>query len=247
MRWAALALLALTLTGCETTAEKSAKLERAAKQQEQGAERRAALARRGLSITRPNRSVRVVASTLLHTGSTTAVVLRLHNSSPRAQRDVPVQITVHSSGGSTLYTNRTAGQTPPLLAAALVPAHGEAVWIDDQVQIAGAPAGVTTILGEGRPVSGSVPQLRLEGVHHIQEAGGEAGAEGSVLDPSSSAESEVVIDAVVVRGGRVVAAGRAVLPQLPADTSTPFQLFFVGDPRGGQLQVSALPSLPAGS
>ncbi len=47
MRRAALVLVALALTGCETTAEKSARLERQAKLAANGA-----LAQKGLSITR---------------------------------------------------------------------------------------------------------------------------------------------------------------------------------------------------
>ena len=50
---------------------------------------------------------------------------------------------------------------------------------------------------------------------------------------------------VARRAGRIVAAGRAVLPELPAGSRLPFQIFFVGDPHGAQLQVSA-PATTAG-
>jgi hypothetical protein len=37
-----------------------------------------------------------------------------------------------------------------------------------------------------------------------------------------------------------VAAGRAVLPEVPAQgTNVPFQIYFVGDPSGAQIQTSA--------
>jgi hypothetical protein len=40
----------------------------------------------------------------------------------------------------------------------------------------------------------------------------------------------------------VVAAGRAVLASLEAGGTTPFQIFFIGDPKGAQLQLSVPPT-----
>lgn len=244
MRWAALALLALALTGCETTAEKSARLERAAKGQEAAAKSREAAAQRALALGPPSRRVSVVAATLIHTPTATAAVLELRNSSSQAVGDVPVAITVRDARGGILYSNRTTGQTPALLSAALLPPHSETVWIDDQVQAQGVPQSVRGEVGEGRTVSGAIPSLSVEGVKQSEESETEHAAEGSVVNHSADAESEVVVDAYVRRSGRIVAAGRAVVPQLPASTSTRFQLFFVGDPRGGQLHVSVLPAVP---
>jgi hypothetical protein len=45
-----------------------------------------------------------------------------------------------------------------------------------------------------------------------------------------------------VRGGRIVAAGRAVLPEVGAGQRAPFQVFFIGSPQGAQLQASAPPT-----
>ena len=59
---------------------------------------------------------------------------------------------------------------------------------------------------------------------------------------SRISQHELVIFAVARRGGTVLAAGRAVVPELAADASARFQVFWVGDPRGGSVQVLAPPT-----
>ena len=68
----ALALAALALAGCETTAEKSAKLERAAKRQRHAAADNGAEA---LAIGHAGSHVEVVDATLVHSSEGTAAVV----------------------------------------------------------------------------------------------------------------------------------------------------------------------------
>jgi hypothetical protein len=42
-----------------------------------------------------------------------------------------------------------------------------------------------------------------------------------------------------------VAAGRAVLPELAPGASIPFQIFFVGDPRGARVELTVPPTVLA--
>jgi hypothetical protein len=65
---------------------------------------------------------------------------------------------------------------------------------------------------------------------------------GTIVNRSRSLESKVPVFAVAVRGGRIVAAGRAVAESLPPRTPTQFQIFFVGNPAGASIKVSALPT-----
>ena len=124
----ALALLlgAVSLAGCETTAEKSAKLEQAAK-------RIAPVQQQGLSITRESGIVKVVSATLVRGKEGTAAVLTLHNSSAQPIREVPIAISLRDARGTTVYTNGTPGLAKTLTSLALLPAHGDGVWIDDQI------------------------------------------------------------------------------------------------------------------
>jgi hypothetical protein len=242
MRRAALVLLALALTGCATTAEKSAKLERAAKQLQAGTAGQSALAQRGLSITHPSTRVRVLATTVLHSSEGDAVVLTLRNASTTSLRDVPIEIAVSDAHGAHLYTNNVPGLSAALVSAPLVRAHSTTVWIDDQIDAAGTPAKVSARIGEGMPVAGAaIPTLSVE-----RSQLSEGTVEGDVVNRSAVSQREVVLNALARRDGRIVAAGRALLAQVAVEgVSTHFQLFLIGDPAGARLELSASPKLSA--
>jgi hypothetical protein len=235
-------LLALTLSGCETTAEKSAQIEKTAKHVLLREER-------GLTITRKSRSVQVLAAQILHTGESTAAVITLRNTSPHAQRDVPIAITVRNAHGTALFQNNGPGLEAALTTVALLPAGGQAVWVDDQVQASGAggaPMTVSALVGEGAPAPADLPRLQVNGVHPLEDPASGPGAAGTVVNDSAVTQSELVVYALARRAGKIVAAGRAVLPEVSAHGSSNFELFFVGDPHGAQLELSAPPSTVGG-
>ena len=104
-RAAALAVGALalagSLSGCETTAEKSAQLERTA--------HRARPVEHGLTIARQSSDVRVLSATIVHGGEGSAAVVTLRNDSEHTLKDVPIAITVKDAHGSTVFQNNTPG------------------------------------------------------------------------------------------------------------------------------------------
>jgi hypothetical protein len=220
---------AIALSGCETTAEKSARLERAAKRVAQATQT-------GLKITHPSTVVKVLASQIVHGSEGTAVVLTLRNDSAKALGEVPIAISLKNASGASVYSNATPGLAKTLTSIALLGAHATTTWIDDQIQARDATSASAEV-GEGKLVGGAPPQLALR---EVQLA--EGSAEGTLANGSSVDQSELVIYAVAKRGGRVVAAGRAVLASVDAGASTPFQVFFVGDPTGAKLQLSAPPT-----
>ena len=232
---AGLFALVLALGGCESTAEKSAQLERSAKRAVLSSER-------GLVITKANPEVRVLAAQVLHSGEQSAAVITLRNLSGRALRDAPIAITVRDARGGVLFKNDAPGLEAALTTVALLPAGGRATWVDDQVQTSGTPSGVAALVGETPPAPPSIPRLRIEGVHSTEDPASGAGAAGTVANESGVTQHDLVVDVLARRGGRIVAAGRAVLPEVPAHGRTSFEVFFVGDPRGAKLQLSAPPS-----
>lgn len=242
MRQAALVLvtIALTgaLTGCETTAEKSAKLERAAESHAKPAQH----AQQGLSIEHASTDVKVLASGIVHSNEGSAVFVTLRNLSPRSLKDIPIAIAVKDPAGTTRYTNSTPGLAPTLVSASLLSPHGELTWVDDQVQSSTAAGNVGVKVGEAPTAGGTIPRLTVQGVHLSEDSTSGAGAEGTVTNHSQVEQQELAIYAVARKGTRIVAAGRAVLPQLPAGATLPFQVFFIGDPHGAQLTLSAPPS-----
>jgi hypothetical protein len=231
---AGLLLAALTLAGCESNIERSAHLAKLAHHQRRPES--------GLSITRASTVVRVVHTAALHSSEGTAVVVTVRNLSPRALREVPIAITVKDAAGNALYQNNGRGLEAALTSLSSLPAHGEATWVDDQVQASGTPASVSAVVGEAPVASGGpLPQIEAQGVHATEE-GGSAGAAGTVRNRSSITQQALVVDVLARRGATILAAGRAVLPEVAAGASVPFQAFLVGTPRGGKLEASAPPT-----
>jgi hypothetical protein len=234
VRWAVLALAALALAGCETTQEKSAQLERAARRK--GVAQNAP----GLRIASASKTVKVSAASALHTREGTAAIVTLSNSAG-AQREVPLLISVSQSGGAPV-SNSEPGLARSLTSAAYVPAHGSAVWVDDQITLSGAPGAVTAKAGEGKAASGAPPRIVL-GPHRLEtEPGGEV-LTGTVSNRSPITQHELAVYALAKRGGRTVAAGRGVVSSLAPGASSRFQIFLVGgSAAGAQLTLSAPPS-----
>ena len=228
--------------GCETTAEKSAKLEAAAKQQHREEAARREQAARLLAVTTLSRRVTVTSTAVVQSTEGDAAILTLRNHSGTSLSDVPVSITVKSAAGSILYKNDVPGTATTLVSAALIPAHSQLTWIDDQVQGAGVPASVSARIGEGAVVTGSIPEVVLEGAHQTEETPGGASSEGDVVNRSGTTQQQVVVTAVARRAGRVVAAGRAVIPEAGAHASTHFQLYLIGSPRGAHTVFAVSPS-----
>jgi hypothetical protein len=229
-----LVLPTLLFSGCETTAEKSAKLERAAKRTVLGQQK-------GLEIKHESTVLKVMSTAIVQGKEGTATVVTLRNTSAQAQREVPISLALKDASGKSVYSNGTPGLAKTLTSVALVPAHAELTWIDDQIQGASGATQAMARIGEGSPASGAQARLTIAEQQLSKEAGS-ASLEGTIHNGSATDQPELVIDAVARSKGRIVAAGRAVLSSLDAGASTPFQIFFIGDPKGAQLQLSAPPT-----
>lgn len=231
----ALSALALALTGCETTAEKSAQLEKAALRSAGHA------STLGLRITHPSTRVRILSSVLVRGSEGYAAVVTLRNSSDRALREIPIAVEARDAHGAVVYSNTTPGEAHSLVSVPFLPPHGELTWVDDQVQ-GESPVTLKVVLGEGASVSGGAPAISFAGVKLFEDPASGPGAEGMVANGSTVAQHELVVYAVARKAGRIVAAGRGILPELAGGASARFQAYFVGSPVGAALQVSAPPT-----
>jgi hypothetical protein len=218
------------LYGCQTTAEHSAELEKRAKHVK--------LASQGVSVTRENPSVRVLGSTVVHSSVGTAVVVSLRNISGHTLVNAPIEITVRDAKGGVLFQNNQPGADTALTRVSLLPVGEGTLWVDDQVQVAGVPVSASALVGQAARASGKAPQMSVSETHASGE-GEEAGATGAVTNGSKVAQAHLVVYAVARRGRRIVAAGRAVLPEVAPGASVPFQAYFVGDPSGAQIEANA--------
>jgi len=230
----ALVALALPLSGCETSAEKSAQLARIAA-------RRVIEVQTGLVITRPNRFAHVVRATVVSDSSGAAVAVTVRNDSGSTLQDVPIAVTVRAAGGRVVYQNNTPGLEPSLVSIGLLGPHAQLTWVDDQVTAAGA-ASASAQLGQAPTTASPVASPMASGAKLSDDPVNGPQVTGTLSNPEADALQTVTVYAIVVRGGVVVAAGRAIVPALPGRGSAPFDVFLVGKPTGGKLALSAVPT-----
>jgi hypothetical protein len=224
--------LAIGSTGCESTQEKSATLERRAKHER--------LALQGVSVSTQSPHVHLIATEVVHGTQGSAVIVRLRDTARTPIVGAAIAIAVRDAKGKTIYQNNAPGEDQSLTKVTLQPGV-EGVWIDDQVHTEAAPASASAKVGEGRRPSGPAPKLSVEGLH-LSGEGSEAGAEGSIKNQSANTQYNLVVFVLARKAGKVVAAGRAILPEVLPGASDTFQVYFVGDPSGATLQASAPPT-----
>lgn len=233
----ALAGVALVATGCESTQDKSAKIaaELGPVQQEEG-----------LKIEQQSKDVEVVSSTLLSDQNGSAVVVRLRNRSDEDLVGVPIAIDVLDAKGKSVYRNDIPGIEPALAAVPFIPAGGETEWVHDQVLATGKPAKVEVKVGEGgRSFSGELPAVtvsepKIEGDPYSGLLAG-----GNVENESGEDLERLLLYAVATKGGKVVAAGRGAIEPFKAKAKPqPYNIYFIGDPSGADVEIAQFPSIP---
>lgn len=236
---AALAVLACagTVSACESTADKSARI---------AAEGEKAVQASATLKIKPSADLRVARAVVVRgAGGAVAAAVQVRNRGGAAQRDVPVLIDVRDAKGGSLYKNDQVGLQPALQRLASVGARKTAWWVNDQVTTAAAPRRVTARVGAALAAKpGSVPNVGVTGLHFESDATGRY-LTGTVVNPVQRVLKDVPIFAVALKGSKVVAAGRALVPKLPAKGTKKkvvFRLFFVGDPRGARVQLTIAPN-----
>ncbi|MEX0620474.1 MAG: hypothetical protein WD181_02740 [Solirubrobacterales bacterium] len=223
------------LNGCESTQEKSAKLEA------QGSE----VAKvEKIKIGATNQSIDLVETTLLTDQYGSAVVLRLKNSSPDTQVEVPVGLVVKNGQGKALYRNDIQGLEDGLIRIPIIEGNSESWWVHDQVLVAQIPKKAEVTLGkpETRAPAGipkivaSPPVLETDPVSGVNVT-------GKVTNRSNVEQIDLLLYAVATKGGNVVAAGRGLIPKLKTDGKPEFyRIYFIGDPKNADIEVIAMPS-----
>lgn len=234
-------VLTVTVSACESTEDESARIGREAGPLAAGPA--------ALKLGAVNHGVRVSDVTLVKGSGRTAVAARFTASSSRPQLNVPVLVNVTGAAGKVLYTNETGGIEASLQRVSLLRPHQSAWWVDDQVLVSQSTTGVKVRVGTGKsPRPGAkLPQLSTRGAR-LGDQGGLSVLSGKLINGSSKAESKVPVFAVGLRGGKVVAAGRAIVTELPghAGASVPFQIFLVGNPAGAKFELTAVPAAVGG-
>jgi hypothetical protein len=225
--------LLLTLSGCESTVDAARKL---------AARGTKAFAAHGLSVTRIDRRIRILSTTIVHDANGTAAVVSLRNDGPHAMADAPITIDVLDPSGRTVFENDSPGAEYDLTHVPLL-APGETVtWVNDQVLPSGTAARVRARVGPGRDLHGAPPRIDVSSTALVDDVNSGWEVTGHVRNASRVDQLHLVLFAIARRGERVVSAGRAILARLAAGKSAIFHAYLLGNPRGARISVSAPPS-----
>jgi hypothetical protein len=230
---AMLATAPLVLAACESTQDKSARLEK---------EGGGALREKGVVVTRQNPDVKVVSTGAVQDENGTAVVVRVRNTGRRALAQVPITVDVRDRGRRTLFRNDEPGLEPTLVRAPLLLPGKEFAWVNDQVTAADAPGDVRAKVGTGPAVNGGVPRVTLSRPRLEQDPVSGVAATGFAANRSKIEQRKLVVFAVATKGARVVAAGRGQISRLKAGKRARYTVFFIGNPSGARIAVSAPPT-----
>ncbi len=117
-------------------------------------------------------------------------------------------------------------------------------WVNDQLLGAQAPASVHAPRRRRRTPSRASRDITLSAVALRDRRAGTY-LTGTVANRSARAAAYVPVFAVAQRGGRVVAAGRALVPKLPVTPGPKpvrFRLLFVGNPSGAKVALTVAPT-----
>jgi hypothetical protein len=234
---AATLVTALALAGCESTREQAAKFA------QQGSK---AFQAKGVSVTTQSRAVKVLERTVVSDANGAAAVVVVRNAGSQALAAVPIAISVRDARGKVLWRNDQPGLEPGLTHIALIAPGQTVTWVNDQVQAAGGgrPASVAAIVGAGQPAPAGATGVHVTVGAAALEGDPVSGvtAGGQVVNGSAIDQPNLVVAAVARSGGKIVAAGRAIVPLLKAHGHERFQAYFIGNPRGAQLQLAAQPA-----
>lgn len=236
---AGLAVLAAAgLSACESTQSRSAELEK------EGATE--LVSESGLKITKESSDVKVTSATVLSDANGSAVVIGLHNSSDQNLTSVPILIEVLDAKGKSVYKNDLPGIDPNLAAVPYIAAGGDTDWVDDQVLATGKPKSVKVKVGASTDsFSGAPPEIQVSAPTLEGDPVSGIEATGTVVNKTGEEQGQLLLYGIGTKGGKVVAAGRGAIEHLKAGTKPlHYDIFFIGDPTGSDLEVTKFPTLP---
>lgn len=226
----------LTVTGCESTVDAARKIAR------QGTR---AFEAQGLTVGRVDRRIRILSTAIVHDANGTAAVVAVRNTGPRAMADAPIAIDVLGAGRRSIFRNNSPGLETSLTHVPLLLPGRRVDWVNDQVLPTGTPTGVVARIGGGRSLGSPPPRIEIQSIRLGYDDVSGWTASGTVHNASRVAQLRLVMFATARRQGKIVAAGRAIVTRLLPGTSTHFHAYFIGNPRGAQLSITAPPSIIA--
>lgn len=241
---ASIGLVAALLAGCAAVAGCQSTQATSAEREAAGA--KLLKAEKGLKITEVSSDVKVLGTTLLEDDNGAAVVVELKNMSNTGFANVPISIDVRDAKGKSVFKNNTPGILPALYSVPVI-GPGETVdWVNDQILATGDPDSVKVEVGvSDQELPPQLPEISVGEAELAKDSFSGIEADGEISLESGPDQKDVTLFAVVRDGDEVVAAGRGGVKRLLIDAKHPshYTIFFIGDPQGGEITVTAPPTV----
>jgi type III secretion system FlhB-like substrate exporter len=238
-RWSGIGVLLLAAlaaglpAGCQSTQDKSSRLE---------AQGKGLLAEHGVAVARRTKDVEVLSTAVIRDQNGTAAVVKLHNVSNHTLWNLPITIDVRGARGRSVFRNDAPGLEPTLAHVPLMRPGETLTWVNDQIEAADTARSVKATVGAGSMIAASrLPRIVLSSRGLQDDPVSGFAVVGSAYNRSKVELRKVVVFAVARRHGRVVAAGKGQIARLKPGKKVPFQAFLIGDPRGASIELSAPP------
>lgn len=232
-----LALAALVAAGCQSTQDKSREIAG-----DLGPAQ--SIGEKGLKITEQSTEVEVVSTALLSDEYGTVVVVELENASEQTLTDVPIAIDVLDKSGKSVYRNDIPGIEPALASMPLIAPGASAFWVHNQILATGTPEEVEVEVGASETtLTGELPELEVSEPEVKGDPVSGVAAIGTVTNNTEATQERVLLYGVARDGDEIVAAGRAAIENLKPGRRRPYDVFFIGDPEGAEVEVTSFPTL----
>lgn len=220
---------ALAAAGCDSTQEKASRL---------AASSGEAFEKTGLRVTKENPDVEVVKTWTLTDPNGTAVAVRVRNTTQKRLVGVPIALDVQDAAKQSVFRNDDPGLDPSLVELPVLRAGETVTWVNDQVVPAGEAKATEAKIGVQRSVMETEePRLTLQQIERRSDADG-AVVTGFVMNKSDVDQRNVVVYGVATKDGDVVAAGRGQVQRVRPGRRAKFNVFFIGDPSEGTLDLA---------
>lgn len=230
---------AIGLSACSSTKDKAAEFA------DEGSK---AFEAKGLAVGKANANVKVEDAQVIRDATGTAAVVVLRSRAQTALQDVPVALDVADSSGASIWKNDVAGLQDSLVSVPVLAPGAKTTWINDQVlPAAGTAAAVKARVGAAKNAPADLPKLTVSAPELEGDPVDGVAARGELVNDSKVEQKDLVVYGLARKGGKVVAAGRAIIPRVRAGAKARYAIFFIGDPRGAALEVSAPPTTLKGA
>lgn len=233
------AAIAVLASGCESTQDKSAKLEA------QGGD---LVKLKKLDVGAQNRQIDIVEKVVLSDVNGSAVAVVMKNKGNEGLAEAPIQVDVKDAKGRSVFKNDLAGTETNLVQVPVVKPKSEVFWVHDQViPMGGEPKSVGVTVGEAKTLPADLPELVVSPPELNRDPSSGLEVTGTVTNKSDIEQTNLALYAIARKGGKIVAAGRGMVPKLKADGSpATYHIFFIGNPAGADVSVVAPPVNLAG-